>query len=261
MTDVTTTTPAVDEYAPPSPPSEEKTYFGEVVLVDAWDCILERGKGKVIFDPSIHEAYRRVKAIKISVECTSKDGGTYTIDLDVISDSKEWRLTYPTIGAIGRTVPTLKGSFVQVKRVPTGEHYTNKTTGEQKPKTTFKFIASYPDRDAMTAAADVFYTPRAERLGVELAIVADLAEQSKSYNAPAAPQPAQPTAASAPVATIDRATAATFLPMFWAQAAQDKGKFYEAVKTNPVTAPHFSDHTAPEMLAYLGDDFDPDLPF
>lgn len=237
--------------APPPPPSLERTFFGQVVIIDAWHCALVKGLGKVPFDPGVHEERQKAVAVKLSVECQGLNG-TYSIDQDVLTSSKEWReFTLPSVQAIKKDLRSLMNCYVQAKRVPTGERYQNKTTGEWKDRTAIKFVAVYPDADTMKVAADVFYTPRSQR---------EAADQPAAPTATYVSSAAQ-SAQATPTPTVDRATAAQFLPSLWTAAGQDKQKFWEMVRTNPMLAPHFADYKTPEMVTYVGDDFDPEVPF
>jgi hypothetical protein len=230
----------------PPPPSLERTYFGQVVIVDAWACALIKGVGKVPFDPGIHEPRQRAIAVKLGIACESKDGTGYSVDQDAVTSSTEWReFTLPSIAAIGKDLKTLNGCYVQVSRKPTGVSYTN-SSGEKKDRTALVFHAVYPDKDAIQTAADVFYTrPLPSKEEVEEAV--------QNIRKTPTPAPAQPAIAA------DRATLATFLDMLWQVAGQDKAKFVGLVQGQAHLAP-FHDVTAPEMVKFVGDDYD-DMPF
>lgn len=237
----------------PPPPSLERTVFGEVAIVDPWFCVLQKGAGKVPFDGTIHDESQKRVSIKLGVACEGKDGTPYSVDQDVINASKEWReFTLPSLQAIGKDLRTLAGCFVQVKRKPTGERYQHKTSGEWRDKTALVFVAVYPDKDAMQAAADQFYTS-------VRATAAPTADQFAAAQASVVkPGVTSQPAPAAPAATIDRATAAGFLPMMWMAAGQDKAKFYSMVIANPMLA-DFHNASAPEMVTYLGERYDPGL--
>jgi hypothetical protein len=234
---------ATDEYAPPPP--VEKNYFGQISIVDSYDCILEKGRGKILFDPKHHEEWRKKKMVKISVSIAKREGGFYTIDQEKTTDSKEWRMTYASLQRLKLMVPGLAGKYVQIKRSPTGDTWTN-DSGESNQRTAMVFVAVFPDEAAMQAAQDAFY----KRTGSD-------SSTSGPSSAPSYSAPAAATAQAAPP-TVDRSVAANFLPAMWTAAAQDKAKFYDLVRTNEILAPHFGDPTVPEMVAYLGEDF---LPF
>ena len=238
------TTDVLDEAMMP-PVTLDRTYFGQVVIVDAYACVLRKGIGKLVFDPTQHGPDEKRIAIKIGIECQSLTNGGYTVDQDTINTGKEWReVTLPSLNKIARDLRSLQGAFVQFKRTPTGERYQAKASGEWKDKTALQFMAVYADADSMQAAADVFYTPR----------------NGDTAPGPVAAAPAPPAAPAAPAATstIDRATAASFLPVIWSAAGQDKNKFWDLVRKNAMLLPHFGDIRCAEMVQYLGDDF---LPF
>lgn len=133
------------------------TYFGEVTIVDVWFCVLQKGVGKVQFDPGQHRGDQRRIAIDLAIAPLQ---GSYTIDQKCIETSKEWlKVTLPSLQAHGANLSTLLGRFCQLRREPTGETYTNKH-GEIKEKSALKFIAFYDDRDACEAASEAFWTER-----------------------------------------------------------------------------------------------------
>jgi hypothetical protein len=200
----------------PTQPTQDRTYFGEVVTVDAWFCVLEKGKGKRVFDPTTDDINQRSTAITISVECAKRDGGTYTVDQDVLDWTKEWReFTLPSLRQLGVDVRNLKGQFVQVKRQPTGETYKNKQD-EVKNKSALVFMATYPDLEAMRVASEVFYTPR---------------NGQSEASAPAT----QPEATD----SGERAFALDTLNALWKFCKGDKAKFLEALRANPMVLKHF----------------------
>ena len=204
------------------PESLERTYFGQVVIIDPWACKLVRGAGKVPFSEGVDNPQDRVIAIKLSIQCQGKDGGSYTVDQDEINSSKVWQITRASIEAIGMDLRRLNNAYVQVKRVGSKDFYTNKTTGERKEKQALKFVAIYPDADAMNAAADAFYTPRNQAPSV-------------------APVAATPVAAPAPqMPSVDRSQLAQFLPVLWQQAGNNADTFHALIAANPTMAPHFN---------------------
>lgn len=250
------TTAAYDPYAdamePVAAKPQERTYFGEVIIAEPWHCVLQKGVGKVVFDPGAHAADSRVVAINIQIECLRQDGSAYTVDQDTVNFAKDWAKTLPSLRKINRTLRDLKGCFVQVKKVPSGERYKDKTTGEMKDRPALVFVEVYPDRTAMEAARDAFYaqfTKPSTPIDPE-AMAAAIASVNKP---PVAAQ------AAAPVPAVDRTVAAQFLPMLWNMAGGDKYAFVVKVRTMPELTP-FHDIDAPEMRDILGADFD-EIPF
>lgn len=204
------TTNALDRAANAQPRPRELVVFGQVDF-DIWDAVLEKGYGKVPFDPAQHSEDRLVTAIQMSVVPLAGSPLRNNIDREMIAESNEWaKIVMPSIRAIGGNLQTLKHAFVQVRLVPTGRRYTNKA-GEEKEQTTFSFEALFADEAACRAAADAFFTPppRSERV------------------APA-PAPA--------VASGNRALALKFVARLWQQAGQDVEVLQRLFAANPLTA-------------------------
>lgn len=214
-----------------APESLERTYFGQVVIVDPWACKLVRGAGKVPFSEGVDNPQDRVIAIKLSIQCASKDGGSYSVDQDEINSSKVWQITRASIEAIGMDLRRLANTYVQVKRVGSKDYYTNKTTGERKEKQALKFVAVYPTLEAMQAAADAFYAPRNQ--------------------ASAATPVATPAPAPAAVPSVNRDQLVQFLPVLWQQAAGNPQTFHVLIANNPMLAAHFNENSV-EVCALTG---------
>jgi hypothetical protein len=86
-------------------PVASRNFFGCVILVDVWPCVLQKGVGKVAYDPLQHAATDKRVAIVIHVEVQGRDGA-YTIKQDKINTSKEWaKFTLPSLNAIGANLP------------------------------------------------------------------------------------------------------------------------------------------------------------
>lgn len=200
----------------PSQPNQDRTYFGLVTIVDAYHCVLEKGVGKRLFDPTRDDINQRSTAITVSVEVAKRDGGVYTLDQNVTDWSKEWKdYTLPSLRQLGADLRTLKGRYAQVKRQSTGETYTNKS-GEVKDKSALVFLAFYPDAEAMQAAAEAFYTSR------------------KTETPAPVPGPvADPTDSG------ERAFALDTLNALWKFCNQDEDKFLAALQQNPMVMKHF----------------------
>lgn len=234
-----TSTPTIDPFDAamnPSEPNQDRTYFGEIIVVDPWFCVLEKGVGKRPFDPSRDDIGQRSTAIKLSVEVSKRDGGSYTLDQDTLDWSKEWKdFTLPSLRQLGIDLRTLKGRWVQVKRQATGDTYKKKDTNEIKDKTALVFMAVYPDQETMKAAADTFYLPR---------------NGDSSTPAPAAPAVA---ATPAPQPTTEnfaeRQFAEQVLGSLWKATGEDSAKFLEAIAKNPMLNKYFTPES-PEVTNY-----------
>lgn len=219
---------------PARPESLARVYFGEVVTLDPWFCVLEKGKGKRPFDPTSDAPERRTTAITIKVAVARRDGSEYTVDQETVDFAKDWTaITLPSLRKLGITLRELKGAFVQVQRTNTGETYVGKD-GTTRDRQGLEFMAVFPDRDAMKAAADLFYTPRGQRADASSQVADDSAQV-----APAAAAPAQP----APLPVADAAMreyAKQILPALWSAAKQDKAAFLAMISSNPMISAHFN---------------------
>lgn len=233
--------PTNDPYADamnPQPVAFDRTYFGEIVVCDAWHCVLERGVGKRPYDPTRDSPDRRRVAIKLQLECEKRDGSTYLVPpepIDMVDFSDEWvKFTLPSLQKLGANLRTLRGQWAQVRREPTGETYVNKAK-ETKNATAFVFVALYPTRDACRGAAEAFY--------------GNGNGHSQASAQPAAAQPSQPAAN-----TAERDFAAQSLPLLWQAAGKDVAKFLEMLSGSPIIARHF-DQSSPEVQALFDPDF------
>lgn len=191
----------------------DKHYFGEITLVDDWDCALVKGAGKVPFDPTQHTT--RLIALKLQVTCTKADGGTYTLDQDDITSGSKHKVTLPSLDALGVKVrPQLRalaGKFCEVVRVPTGRTYTaskGANAGQQIAETALQFLRLFDTADECAAAEREFYTPRVDKLS--------------AGNGRNVPQPIE----QPPVDQAARAALLATLPILW-QAAQQKADVFE----------------------------------
>jgi len=209
------------EYTPRS-----NTYFGEAG-VDVWHCVLEKGRGKVEFDPAIHAQDRRCTAIKVSIDAFKRDQTTFLLEREMIAESKEWaNFVKPSLRALNTDLRALNGKWVQVQTVPTGQKYTNKS-GEEKDRTTIKFIAVYPSEAECFAAMDAHFNSNTE---------------------PAfAPVNAPPSNGNG----AERETAKKFLAPLWKTANGDIVRYEELLKKMSPVNKYFTIQS-PEVLEVMG---------
>lgn len=125
-----------------------KFYFGENTF-DPWFCVLQKGVGKVPFDPDQHKAGQRRTAIEITIVPLN---GDFTIERAAIAESREWAgIILPSIKALGLEVQGLHEKYVKVEMVASRK-YTDKN-GEERVATVPKYLAVYPNREACEAAS------------------------------------------------------------------------------------------------------------
>lgn len=139
-----------------NPELRSPEYFGQIQL-HTWFCVLEKGIGKVDFDPQIHGIDARRTAIKIGLIPLPEHKTNQDIFRDQIAESKEWAsIVLPSIRSLGITARELDGKWVKLTFQPTGRTYTktDPLSGETvtRDATTFKFLALYPNEAACRAA-------------------------------------------------------------------------------------------------------------
>ena len=134
-----------------NPQTEAPEYYGQAT-VDAWDCVLQKGYGKVPFDPQQHRINDRRTAIKIAIIPLPEQEVTRDVYREYLAEFGPWpKITLPSIKALGLTTRQLNNAWVRATFVSEGRTYTN-SAGETKESTTFKFLAVYPDEAACRAA-------------------------------------------------------------------------------------------------------------
>jgi len=200
-----------------------KVYFGEVKF-DLWFCVLEKGVGKVPYDPQQHKPGQRRTAIEISLTPLPSRGLDFITERSLIAESRQWAgIVLPSIKALGLSVKALNGKWAQYELVRTGRTWTN-TEGETKYETVPRFLAAYDsEAEAEAAAAALF--------------------GGNGGGAAATPSPQQE-------GNGEREVAAKFLPALWSQAKEDVTTFMQLVQGNPLTSKYF-DLNSPEVLAIV----------
>lgn len=205
-----------------------RTYFGQA-RVTSFFCVLEKGIGKLPFDPQVHKPEQRRVAIRIELEPLTESNLQFTVMRELIAESKAWTgVILPSLVALGISPRDLNEKWVQMELVPTGRQWLN-SAGEQKEETMPRFVAVYPDRAACLAAfsgSGVVVPPAGNGNGSS----------------------AQPQVATA--ADPERVAAAAFLKPMWAAAQYNTDKLVEMIAKNPILARHFT-LESPEVLALV----------
>ena len=150
-----------------NPQMRQPGYWGQVQL-DMFYAVLEKGIGKIPFDPQKHSVDKRVTAIEISLQLLPEENLAYPVTRGMIAESKEWAgIVLPSIKALGISVRELNGKWVYAKTHPTGQNYTNKA-GEKKDRTTLEFVKLFKSeaecRANYLSAGDQTTQPAAEEL-------------------------------------------------------------------------------------------------
>lgn len=146
---MTTYNDPLDSAENPEVPLPE--YFGQAT-VDAWFCVLQKGMGKVPFDPQQHRLDDRRTAIKFGIIPLPEQNVTRDVYREYIAEFGAWpKITLPSIKAVGLTLKGLNNAWIHLALVSEGRTYTDKN-GETKDSLTFKVLAVYPDETACRAA-------------------------------------------------------------------------------------------------------------
>jgi len=212
-----------------------RVYFGQV-FTDAFFCVLQKGAGKVVFDPAQHDADRRLTCIKIDGQVTRANGSTYEINREVIAEFKDWAgIVLPSLKVCGIHPRDLNEKWASWEMVNTGRTWTDRSTGETKNGTTFKFLAIYPDEAACRAAESAHYSRTPSSEDDDLDNSHPMPEDNGSNGSDA-----------------QREVAAKFLPALWNQAAGDVTKLGQLIAGNPLTSKYFDLNSA-EVLALVAE--------
>lgn len=229
----------------------ERTYFGDVVTVDAWFCVLEKGVGKRVFDPSRDDVAQRRTVVKIEI---SPLKGDFVISQEVLHFETEWlNFTLPSLKTLGIELGQLKGRYVQIKRMPTGETYVAKRDGQTKDKTAIVFERLFDDGAACVQAADAFFASRGQSNA-----------GNTSANGSAVGHADLPADLGLPP---EQAFALRSLPALWKASGNNAGQFKTLIESNPMINKYYPwDHPHVQgLVSGSADDLfperDPSLPF
>lgn len=136
--------------------AKEPQFSNEIwgqVEARSWYCVLEKGIGKVEFDPQMHSQDQRRTAIDIIVHPLVDMGLTFDLTRNMIAESREWAsFVLPSIRDLGIHPKDLNGNWVKVQTVTlTGKDgqpvtYTD-SNGTIREKTTIKFLKIFSSED------------------------------------------------------------------------------------------------------------------
>lgn len=200
----------------------ERTYFGEVVTVDAWFCVLEKGVGKRPFDPTRDDIGMRRTVIKLEIDPLK---GEFLISQEVLHFETEWlNHTLPSLKGLGVELGQIKGKYVQVKRVPTGETYVNKQDNKTKDKTALVFERIFDVPADCIQAAEQFFASRGQ------------SSAAPATNGSTVGHAELPTDLGLPP---EQAFALRSLPALWKASENNPEQFKALIESNPMINKHY----------------------
>jgi hypothetical protein len=221
-----------------NPTIRPKMYWGNI-MTDAQFVILEKGPGRIPFDPQQHSMDRRVTAVDFSLLCIAEQNIQNPIERNAVAEFGEWNNhILPSLMKLGVDVRELNGKYVKVELVNTGRKYEAKDalgqpTGEFRDATTFKFLKMFADEGE--CIADYL---SGESEPTEAAAQAQPQAPAQTPQTPA-PQSSQ--------TNLEKDTAYKFLEVLVANAAngqQDLNTVRDtlalSLQSAPLVAKHFS---------------------
>lgn len=132
----------------------EITYTNDVygqIEFDIWFCVLQKGVGKVPYDPQSHAPNQRRTAVTVNLNDIG--GNNYKRDFIAEIATDGWvGVTLPSIKALGvADLSKFNGSYVHAEMVKIGTY--KKSDGTEGTRTAPRVLAVYKDVDECAAAA------------------------------------------------------------------------------------------------------------
>jgi hypothetical protein len=206
-----------------------RTFYGQI-LVSSGFCVLQKGVGKVMFDPAQHKLADRRTEIKLDLQMLPEHNSNFPMSRELIAESSEWvKIVLASLKALNVDPRTLNNRWCAMTTAGTGRMYEAKrgvNAGQMVEATTFKFLAFYPDEAACRTAYEA---------------------ENGSFT-PAQPEPT----AQGPVVDHARLTAAKFLPALFKQAGGDPAVLEAKIKSMPIMAAHFTIESPEVMALFTG---------
>ncbi len=209
--------------------------FGQIEF-DVWFCILQKGMGKVPFDPNIHPISQRRTAVDVSLTDLSGLNISRSFIAEIGTDG--WlKVTLPSLKALNTSnLQEFSGSWVHAEIVPFGK-YTN-AEGEERNRTAPKVLSVFDSQEACEAAAHSTNAPGTSPLEPR-----SNGTLSQNGTAHASPQSAGPSHANGS-SDAERQVALQFLPAIVKNCLNGNGidylKLESALSSNPILAKHFT---------------------
>jgi hypothetical protein len=127
-------------------------FFGQLSLLAEF-CVLQRGVGRLLFDPQQHRIEARRTAIRLELAALPEHALERPLVRRLIAESHEWAgVVLPSIRQLGvKELRELHGAWVSLRLAPTGRTNVD-ASGATKAATTFQLVARYPHQAACRAA-------------------------------------------------------------------------------------------------------------
>jgi hypothetical protein len=213
--------------------TDEPGRFAGKLSVDAWTCVLEKGVGKVPYDPDAHKGRRTSTAIEMTVEPLDPTRGL--IQRDTLNWTAEFRkVVRPSIEKLIPQIAEIRGlkegQFNPLKQIDglyvIGQYIERPENDPDETWTTLAFTHVFAsERECKDAYEEM------EDIEIETAPASEPGDNG---------------------ADPERAQMAKFLPALWTQAGEDPDEFAEMIKANPMLAAHF-DRNSEEVRALTGE--------
>jgi len=206
---------------------DEPQKFAGKLTAYAYTCVLEKGVGKIPFDPEEHKGRRTSVAIDLAVEPLNP---TYNlIQREMLNWTPDFKkIVRPSIEALVPRIAEIRGleigQFNPLREITDlwviGEFVERPDNAPDETWTTLRFLMVFGSEDECKAAYE------------------ELTEEEVDETTPTATNNGQ------------RAVMAQFLPNLWQQANKVETEFIGLIKANPMLAEHF-DETSPEVQALI----------
>jgi hypothetical protein len=197
--------------------------YGQIEF-DIWFCVLQKGVGKLVYDPQMHAPGQRRTAITVNLN--DLGGNNYKRDFIAEIATDGWQgITLPSLKTLGITdLSALNGAYVHAEMVKYATY--KKSDGTEGVKTAPKILKIYKSLEECTDAAQ-----------------GNTTQAEMNWDAPSGVSSANGNGAT-PVNEAEKQIAFAFLPAIVKSAvrgnAVDSAVLDGALKSNPIMAKHFN---------------------
>lgn len=218
-----------------------KTYYGQVTILDAVAYVLRKGEPRRLYDSSIDRPSDARIQIELTITSETRDGAAYDISQRAMDFDDRWKKhTLPSLQKLNITPQKLKGAWVEIERKATGRTYeirSGEKAGQMADETAIIFKAIYGSKLEMDAAREArFARPDDWK-----------ANDQPKRNVPQ-PVTAEELGGEDPA---ERATAKAALAPLWQASNQNPQVFEALIKVNPIVSKYYS-LSSDDVIAITG---------